>query len=251
MNFIAILVASLVSLITSVFSVSVGGTSLVTVPVLILLGMSPKTAVATNMFALIFLSLSGAVGLKKASKKEHVNLLVVLSVLTVGGSFLGAKIILTIDQAFLKKVIAAVILAMACLLLFKRGAGSQVVQKRLSRTGLFSGFLLVFLLGIYGGFFSGGYVTLLSFALLLVFHWNFLQVAFASKVMNVFSSTTAFVLFYAGGLIDFSVGIPMAGAMSVGAFLGAKLAIEKGERWVRNLFFLVVAGLAMKLFFFG
>ncbi len=251
MDFIAILVAIVVSFITSVFSVSVGGTSLVTVPVLILLGVPPKTAVATNMFALIFLSLSGAAGLKEASKKEHVKFIVFLSVLTVGGSYLGAKIILTIDQEFLKKVIAVAILVMACLLLFRKDAGIQVLKKRLSRAGLISGSLLVFILGIYGGFFSGGYVTLLSFVLMLVFHWNFLQVAFATKVMNFFSSTTAFVLFCAGGLIDFSFGIPMACAMSLGAFLGAKLAIEKGERWVRNLFFLVVAGFALKLFFFG
>lgn len=250
MDFIAILVASLVSLITSVFSVSVGGTSLVTVPVLILLGIPPKTAVATNMFALIFLSLSGAAGLKKASKKEHVNLLAFFSFLTIGGSFLGAKIILTVEEDFLKKTIAAVILAMACLLLSKKDAGIGVSQRRISSGGLIPGSLLVFLLGIYGGFFSGGYVTLLSFVLLLIFHWNFLQVAFATKVMNFFSSTTAFVLFFAGGLVDFSFGVPMACAMFLGAFLGAKLAIERGERWVRNLFFLVVAGFALKLFFF-
>jgi len=251
MDFIAILVASLTSLITSFFSVSVGGTSLITVPVLMFLGMSPKTAVATNMFALIFLSLSGAAGLKKASKKEQFNLLAFLSMLTVGGSFLGAKIILTIDQDFLEKVIAAVILAMACLLLFKKDVGIQVLKGRICSAGLIMGSILVFILGIYGGFFSGGYVTLLSFVLLLIFRLNFLQVAFATKVLNVFSSTTAFVLFSTHGLVDFSFGIPMACTMSFGAILGAKWAIKKGDLWIRNLFFLVVAGLALKLFFVG
>jgi uncharacterized membrane protein YfcA len=249
MDFIAILVASLTSLITSFFSVSVGGTSLITVPVLMFLGMSPKSAVATNMFALIFLSLSGAAGLKKASKKEQFNLLAFLSMLTVGGSFLGAKIILTIDQDFLEKVIAAVILAMACLLLFKKDMGIQVLKGRICSAGLIMGSILVFILGFYGGFFSGGYVTLLSFVLLLIFRLNFLQVAFATKVLNVFSSTTAFVLFSTH--VDFSFGIPMACTMSFGAILGAKWAIKKGDLWIRNLFFLVVAGLALKLFFVG
>jgi len=49
MDSVAIFVASFVSLITSVFSVSAGGTYLVTVPVLILLGISPKTAVQNKI----------------------------------------------------------------------------------------------------------------------------------------------------------------------------------------------------------
>ncbi len=250
MDFIAILIASLVSLITSIFSVSVGGTSLITVPVLISLGMSPKTAVATNMFALIFLSLSGAAGLTKASQKKQFKLFAFLSILTIGGSFLGANIILTIDQDILRKVIAAVIFAMACLLLFKKDLGNQVMKERIPDLRVVIGSILIFILGIYGGFFSGGYVTLLSFVLLLIFKLNFLQVAFATKILNVFSSATAFVFFCAHGLVDFSLGIPMACAMSLGAFTGAKLAIRKGNLWIRNLFFLVVVGLALKLLFF-
>jgi uncharacterized membrane protein YfcA len=249
MDIISILIASFISLIISIFSVSVGGTSLITVPVLISLGMSAKTAVATNMFALIFLSLCGAAGLKKASRITQFKLFAFLSVLTVGGSFLGANMVLTIDQDVLRKIISVMISIMALSFLIKKNLGLQEAMGQISNKRLVAGSLLIFILGIYGGFFSGGYVTLLSFVLLLIFNLNFLQVAFAAKVFNIFSSAAAFILFYFHGLVDFSVGIPLACSMSLGAIIGAKLAIKKGNIWIRNLFLFAVALLALKLLF--
>jgi Sulfite exporter TauE/SafE len=45
--------------LTAFVSVVTGGTSLITVPVMIELGIDPHVAVATNMLTLIFLSLGG------------------------------------------------------------------------------------------------------------------------------------------------------------------------------------------------
>lgn len=250
MDIVSIFIASLVSFVVSIFSVSVGGTSLITVPVLISLGMSSKAAVATNMFALIFLSLSGAVGLKKASNIRHCKLLAILSLLTVAGSCLGANIVLSVEPEVLKKVISIMIAIMALSFFFKKNLGILEETGRISNKRLVIGSLLVFVLGIYGGFFSGGYVTLLSYVLLLVFHLNFLQAAFLTKVFNVFSSAVAFIFFWSHGLIDFSVGIPLACSMSLGAIVGANLAIKKGNSWIRSLFLVAAALFALKLLFF-
>ncbi|MBC8358363.1 MAG: TSUP family transporter [Candidatus Aminicenantes bacterium] len=75
MSLISILIVCSLSFIVSILSISVGGTSLITVPVLISLGMTSKNAVATNMFALIFLSMSGAVGFRKEIKLSHYKIL--------------------------------------------------------------------------------------------------------------------------------------------------------------------------------
>ena len=50
-----------VFILTAFISVVTGGTSLITVPVMMQLGINPHIAVATNMLTLIFLSLGGAV----------------------------------------------------------------------------------------------------------------------------------------------------------------------------------------------
>lgn len=249
MDFNSLLIACLVSFAVSIFSVAVGGTSLITVPVFISLGMIPKSAVATNMFALIFLSISGFLGLKKAIKPVHRNLLTILSMLTVCGSIIGARFLLALDSVVLKKMIAIMIGIMAASFFLKRDLGLQEAKEKISKRKLVIGSLFIFILGIYGGFFSGGYVTLLSYVLVWIFGLNFLQVAFVTKLFNIFSSVVACLFFYIHGLIDFSVGIPLALSMSLGAFLGAKLAIKKGNLWVRNLFIIVILLLAVRLFF--
>ena len=136
-------------------------------------------------------------------------------------------------------------------------AGSFLVKKDLgiqegktSKLKLLAAVLLIFILGIYGGFFSGGYVTLLSYVLILSLGFNFLQAAFITKVFNIFSSLTACALFHHHGLINFSVGHPLGVSMYSGAFLGAKLAVAKGNLWVRNLFIVAVIVLAIKLLAF-
>lgn len=250
MSLISILIACLISFLASIFGVSVGGTSLITVPALISLGMISKNAVATNMFALVFLSLSGAVGFRKEIKITYQKKYAFLSMLTICGSLLGASFILAIDKEILEKVIAIMIFFIAGSFLLKRDLGILEKKEKISKLKFFTGALLVFFLGIYGGFFSGGYVTFLSYVLILIFGLNFLQAALVTKIFNIFSSLAACAFFYYHDLIDFSVGIPLAFSMALGAFWGTKLALAKGNLWMRNLFIVVVIMLAINLLIF-
>ncbi|MBE0461773.1 MAG: sulfite exporter TauE/SafE family protein, partial [Candidatus Aminicenantes bacterium] len=210
MDALHILIASFVSFLVSIFSVSVGGTALITVPMLISLGMVSNNAVATNMFALIFLSVSGAFGFREAWKVKHGGLFIFLSLLTVCGSFIGANLIVSIDRDILETVIGVMIFIMAAFFIIKKDLGVLTEEKSLSRGRLIAGTLLVFILGVYGGFFSGGYVTVLSYVLVLVFSMNFLEAALMTKLLNIFSSLVACVFFFVHDLIDFHVGIPLA-----------------------------------------
>ena len=246
----SILTVCFISLVVSTIGVSIGGTSLITVPALIWLGMAPKNAIATNMFALIFMSISGAIGFRREMKGAHCGMIAFFSALTICGSFIGANLVLAVDEDILKRVIAVIMCIISGSFFFKRDLGIKENKGQISKVKLFTSLLLVLILGIYGGFFSGGYVTLLSYVLILSLGLNFLQAAFITKILNIFSSLVAFVFFHYHGLIDFSVGVPLAVSMFSGGFLGAKLAIAKGNRWVRNVFVTVVIALAIKLLAF-
>ncbi|NIO48721.1 MAG: TSUP family transporter [Candidatus Aminicenantes bacterium] len=250
MSLINVLLVCFISFIVSIFSISVGGTSLITVPVLISLGMISKNAVATNMFALIFLSMSGAIGFRKEVRMPYHKMISFFSILTICGSVAGANLILAIEKDLLEKVIAIMICIIVFSFFLKKDLGIQERNEKISKVKFGAGALLILILGIYGGFFSGGYVTLLSYVLILIFGLNFLQVAFISKIFNIFSSLVACVFFYYHDLIDFSVGLPLAFSMSLGAFLGTKLALAKGNIWIRNLFIIAVILLAIKLLIF-
>ncbi|HEY4393670.1 MAG TPA: hypothetical protein VGP64_06390, partial [Polyangia bacterium] len=53
--------------------------------------------------------------------------------------------------------------------------------------------------------------------------------------------------FFASGLVDLRVGIPLAVANLLGGWLGAHAALKGGDRFVRLLFLVTVAALAAKL----
>jgi len=250
MDIVHILTVCLISFGVSTIGVSIGGTSLITVPALIWLGMAPKDAIATNMFALIFLSISGAIGFGKEIKPAHYRMIAIISVLTICGSFIGANLVLAIDETILKRTIAIIMCIIAGSFFFVKDLGIRERKGQITKVKFFISALSVFILGIYGGFFSGGYVTVLSYVLILSFGFSFLQVAFITKILNIFSSLVACAFFHYNGLINFSVGIPLAISMSSGAFLGAKFAVAKGNRWIRNIFFAAVIVLAIKLLVF-
>lgn len=249
MSLIVILALCIIYFVVGIFSVSVGGTTLVMVPLLIYAGMDIKTAIATNMLVLIFLSLSGMFGFRKEIKKQHLWWLFLFVIITLISSFLGAKLVLDINEDILKKIIAVIIVLVASTLFVKKEIGLKE-NDDISIWKIVIGLILVFALGVYGGFFSGGYVTILTYVLILFFGLSFLQSAFDTKVINLFSSGIACVIFYLNDLIDFKLGLLFAIFISLGALLGVKFAIKNGNKWIRIVYIIAIIILAIKLLFF-
>ena len=229
MSTIDTVIISLISFVVSLFSVTVGGTSLITVPVLILFGMVLKNSVATNMFALIFLSLSGAIGFRKELKSIDLKMIDIFVTLTLWGSIIGANLFLSLEEIILKKIVSVMILVVASLCFLNRNLGLKDNENNISKTRFCLGAFFIFILGIYGGFFSGGYITLQSNILIVILGLNFIQTAFVTKIFNMISSLVACIFFYHSDLIVFSVAIPLAVSMSLGGIIGAKLAVTKGN----------------------
>jgi uncharacterized protein len=72
--------------------------------------------------------------------------------------------------------------------LTKYNAGVSVLVVEPGRVSEMAGYLLTFVLGIYGGFFSGGYVALLTAVFVAFFGMTFLEAVAVTKVLNLFSS---------------------------------------------------------------
>jgi uncharacterized membrane protein YfcA len=170
---------------TSLISVITGSTSLIAVPVMIELGIDPHVAVATNMMALIFMSLGGSLPFAGMGVLKR-SLLPVSIALTLVGSALGALLLLRIPVRLLQLTIVIAMIAVAIFSLGKKDSGTSEDSVSSSRRAV--GYVATFLLAVYGGFFSGGYVTLLTSVFVLLFGLTFLQSVATTKVVNIFSS---------------------------------------------------------------
>ncbi len=231
---------------TSVLSVVTGSTSLITVPVMIGLGIEAHVAVATNMLALTFMSVGGSLPFMGKGVFSR-NRLLPSILLTALGSGLGALLLLSVPLRALQVTIAVAMISVAVFTLLNRDLGQAAHDVPQSRAGKMTGYAVTFLLAIYGGFFSGGYVTMLTAAFVVLFGMKFLEAVAATKVVNVFSSGIATLVFLWRGLVDLKLGIILGISMFLGALIGGRIALVLNTVWLRRIFIVSVLGLAARL----
>ncbi len=234
-----------VCFVTSAIGIVTGGTSLVTVPALLWAGVDPRVAVATNMFGLTFMSAGGALPFLKTPALDRERL-PVLTALTIVSSIAGALLVFAVPPRAMPVVIAVAMLAVVAFSAMKPEAGLARAAGSPTRRGIVTAYILTCALGVYGGFFSGGYVTLLTAVFVAFLRHTFLEAVSTTKVLNVFSSLVATGIFIARGAVDFELGAVVAVAMFAGGYVGGRLTLKMSEVWLRRLFFGAVVVLALK-----
>ena len=230
---------------TAVIGVVTGSNSLITVPVMFQFGIDEKVAVATNMFGLTFMSVGGTIPFVRKGLIDY-RKVSPLIVITIAASALGAMLVGYITNQGVKLIVSVAMIIVALFTVFKRDSGiteSRSVSQKLVITT----FIATFLLGIYGGLYSGGYVTILTPVLVAFFGMTFTESIASTKLINVFSSTIASIVFAFQGLIDYKLGIILGVTMFVGAYFGAHYATKLNEVWLKRIFLAVVFLLALKL----
>jgi hypothetical protein len=77
--------------------------------------------------------------------------------------------------------------------------------------------------------------------------FDFMQANAHAKVVNLATNLGSIVLFMIKGSILWSIAIPMAICNAVGGFLGSKMAIQKGNKFIRTFFLLVIIATLCRL----
>lgn len=240
----ALIILIAVFFLTSLVGVVTGSNSLIAVPVMFQLGIDPKVAVATNMFGLVFMSIGGTIPFVRQKKIEY-DKLSPFVVITVIASTLGALLVGVLSSDSLKLIVSAAMIFVALFTLarHKTGVSDEV------RPGTFAvpiTYLLTFILGIYGGLFSGGYVTMLTAVLVGIYGMRYGEAVASTKLINVFSSLIATIVFMWQGLVDYKLGLIIGAAMFAGAYVGAHYATKLNDVWLRRIFLTTVLLLAAK-----
>ena len=243
---------------TSVVGVVTGSNSLITVPLMFQFGIDEKVAVATNMFGLTFMAIGGTIPFIRQGSID-LKKLTPLVVLTIVGSAIGALLVGLITNQAIRLIVSVAMIAIILFTIFRRDNRKPELEavtdidsgpgvRASSRTTLsFVVFPAAFILAIYGGLYSGGYVTILTAVLVAFSGMSFGQSIAATKFINVFSSGIATLIFMWQGLVDYQLGIILGIAMFAGAFIGAHYASRMNEAWLRAIFISAVAILAVKI----
>ncbi len=228
---------------TSVVGVVTGSNSLITVPVMFQFGIDPKIAIATNMFGLTFMSVGASIPFLRTGKIDR-KTVTPLILITAVGSAIGAGLVLVIAPEGLKLIVSIAMIVVTLFTILNRNSG--IKKSESSNARKVAVYALTFALAIYGGLYSGGYVTMLTAVYVALFGMTFSESVAATKVINVFSSAIATAVFMWQGLVDYRLGLMLGASMFAGAYIGAHTVTKLNDVWLKRIFVVVVLALAIK-----
>jgi uncharacterized protein len=237
----------LIGIVASFFGTIVGGGTLLSIPFLIMVGLPPQVAIATERFGGIGQTIASFLKFFK-SKKIVWKYVFGLTVISIAGSIIGSNILINIDPLILRNIVGSTILVLLPLIFLKRDLGIEhtVVSKR----KIIIGSIIYFLVQIFAAFYGGGTGILIAYNLMFCFGLTILESTATKIIPWFFLSISSLIIFANKGIINYKMGAVMMVGMAIGASFGAHVALKKGNLWLKRLFVLFVIISVIKLLLF-
>lgn len=248
MNIIGMVVIFSVGLIISVMGTLIGGTSVFTIPTLLLLGVPPHTAIGTDRFGIMGVATAGWYQFHRKGLVDY-RTGIILAVPLLIGSFLGANLVFHVSEGILKIIIIVISLLSLLFLLTDPNRGIENKKRAISRRRYVGGGLMALVVGTYVGFYGALGATLVLYILIFWFGQTFLQSAGTLKIGAFIMNCTAACVFAYRGAIDYSLALPMFSGCFMGSSFGAYYADRIGNVWIKRSFILLLFLMILKLIF--
>ncbi len=217
------------------------------VPFLIFLGLPANMANATNRVAIF---LQEIVSTATFHQKKILDFKTDYPLLlpTTLGSIAGAFTAVDIQEELLRKVIGGLLIILFFMILLDPNGWVKANADRAKARNPFIRFLVFFGIGFYGGFIQIGVGFFMLAGLVLGCGFDLLK-ANALKVLLILSYTLiALAIFIYYGLIDWSTGFILSCGNMLGAWLGTRLSIKWGAKYIRYILLVALVLVSLKLF---
>jgi uncharacterized membrane protein YfcA len=240
------------ALVAGVINSVAGGGSFLTFPALLVSGISPIVANATNTAALWPGIVASGVAYRNAFTPEARRLVPALIVTGVIGGVLGARILLVTPQATFMRLVPWLLLA-ATLLFVASGRITRWVRARTSqgrgpRLLMAGGLLLELMIAIYIGYFGAGIGILLLALLALLGLENIHAMNGIKTILVGVCNGVALVVFIWAKAIVWPQALLMLVGASIGGYGGAYYAQRMNPKHVRWL--VIAVGFGVSAYFF-
>lgn len=241
LSILMVLVLLAVGVISGFINTLAGGGSMLTLPALMMLGMTADVANATNRVGVLMQSLTGAKGFNDAGRLDHSAIVPVLA-LSVAGSIVGALAASYLPVWLLEPVLLTCMVAMALLMVIRPEtiappAGTEAMSLKdspLAGTGLF-------LAGVYGGFVQAGVGFILIAALAGGLRYDLVRTNALKTVCTAVFSGIALIIFALRGQVWWIPGLVLALGSIAGAMLSVRFAITVPQNTLKWILFVMVS----------
>ncbi|HKU35724.1 MAG TPA: TSUP family transporter [Paenarthrobacter sp.] len=225
----------------------VGGGGLIQLPALLLVpGITPVQALATNKMGSIFGTTTSAVTFYRRVGPD-LKTAIPMAVIALAGSFGGAILAASLPASVFKPIIVAALIAVAIFTALRPNAGELTALRHDGHKHYVVACLIGAAIGFYDGLIGPGTGSFLVIALVSAMGYAFLEASAKAKIVNMATNAGALIFFLPHGSLLWGVGLVLGLSNMAGGYLGARTAVARGSRFVRIVFLVVVAALIIKL----
>ncbi|HXP07363.1 MAG TPA: sulfite exporter TauE/SafE family protein [Acidobacteriaceae bacterium] len=213
--------------------------SAISLPVLLMFGLSPLDANATNRLAVLFATMM-AVRTFQAKRLVDWNAGWKMAIPTVLGSVAGVLAAESMGRRDMALAITAAVVAALILLLTKM---KKVLEQPapgvagITTAGLF----VLFAVGFWLGLIAIDGATYLLLVMVLLFHYDLVHANALKALLGFLSTLVPVVLFAGHGSIHWPMGLTMSAGSMCGGYLGARLTMHaQAKVWIFRILVVVL-----------
>ncbi|ARJ69605.1 TSUP family transporter [Paracoccus contaminans] len=221
-----------------------GGGGLITVPVLLMAGLPPDQALATNKVqgsvgaatAALAYARSGLVDLRRQTRSAG---------LAFAAGLAGALLVTALPAQALRIMLPVVLIGIALFFAFKPGLNDLDRAARLSPAAF--ALTVVPAIGFYDGLIGPGAGAFYMLAFVALAGFGILKATAHTKLLNFASNIGGLTAFALTGHPLWAAGLLMGAGQMLGAWLGSRLAMRIGARVIKPLLVVTSTALALRL----
>ena len=238
-----LIVLPMVFLAAVVDSIS-GGGGLISLPAYTLAGLDYGMASGCNKFSACFGTLSSVVRYFKGGKILWKPALIA-AVGALPGAWLGTQLSMLLSSRFMHIFMICATPIVGVLVLMKKDVDAK--PKPVTNKTLVLCLLSGLIVGTYDGFFGPGTGTFLIILFTAMTGMDMVTASATAKPVNLASNISSLITRIAAGQVIFALAIPAMCLSIAGGWLGSKMALMRGAKFIRYVMMGVLALLVVTL----
>lgn len=244
-----VLVLLLIGVANGFINVTGGGGGLITTPLLLALGLSPYASLATSKFIPIGGLVAGSAKYYKAKVVIHNRSLFILAIVVSFGAVIAANLTLSINEQLLKYIILVATSIIIFLTIISKDTKyvSESSAKNASDIPSFGTLFWSFIVSLYQGSIGIGGGIFLAAVLRKFMRLSYLESAALMNILAVLITIISAATFTIKGVVNYEYGIPLFIGSIIGGYIGAHIAIKKGEKLLKIITIIVSIVLLIKV----
>ncbi|MCJ8311380.1 MAG: TSUP family transporter [Saccharospirillaceae bacterium] len=225
-----------IALLAGFIDTLAGGGGLLTLPALLLTGMSPVQAIATNKLQAVIGTATATTMMFRKRKVTFSHVWPLMLMAFIGSAF-GALLVLSINSDWLEPAVPFILVVIGVYFLISpKAKDRQEINGKQDTHGyrLYQ-FVVVPIVGMYDGFFGPGTGAFFTASGTSVAKMPFLQATAIAKTLNFSTNFSALILFVIAGKMIWMAGFVMMFGQFLGAWLGSHMLFTLPVKLIRLL----------------